>query len=66
MSKTAAKRIVKRAYVVRMAERSFVKEVLERKVTPEVEAFTAAASARSHSVRNAPFLSRFRKSHATA
>ncbi len=55
-----AKRITRRAYADRMAERQFVREVLARKVTPEVEASLAAAAQRSHQARNAAFLERFR------
>lgn len=50
----------KRHNLERMAEKKFVQEVLSRKVTPEVEAFTAAAVQRSHQARSAAFLSRFR------
>lgn len=59
-SSSSAKRIVRRAYADRMAELQFVREVLARKVTPEVEAFTAAAVQRSHQARSAAFLNRFR------
>lgn len=58
---SAAKRITRRAYADRMAERQFVREVLARKVTPEVEANLAAAALRSHQARNADFLERFRR-----
>lgn len=58
---SSAKRITRRAYADRMAERQFVREVLARKVTPEVEAFLAAAAQRSHQARNADFLERFRR-----
>lgn len=62
MSKFAVKRAVtRRSHTLRVAERAFVKQVLERKVTPEVEEFTAAASRRSHQVRTASFLDKFRK-----
>jgi hypothetical protein len=56
----AAKRLARRAYADRMAERQFVREVLARKATPEVEASLAAAAQRSHQARNAAFLERFR------
>jgi hypothetical protein len=66
MSKATVKReVTKRNYALRMAERTFVKQVLERKVTPDVEAFTAEASRRSNEVRTAHFLVKFRK-HPTA
>lgn len=45
----------------RAAEQRFVREVLSRKVTPEVDAFTAAAVQRSHQARSAAFLNRFRR-----
>lgn len=62
MSKIAVKReVTRRSRALRVAERAFVKQVLERKVTAEVEEFTAAASRRSHQVRTAAFLDRFRK-----
>lgn len=62
MSKTTVKRaLTMRSYTLRMAERTFVKQVLERKVTVEVEEFTAAASLRSHQARTAEFLNKFRK-----
>lgn len=50
----------------RMAEQKFVQEVLSRKVTPEVDAFTAAAVQRSHQARNAAFLNRFRRTSLAA
>lgn len=58
---TVAKRITRRTYADRMAERQFVREVLARKVTPEVEAFLAAAAQRSHQARNADFLNQIRR-----
>lgn len=62
MSKIAVKRAAtRRSYTLRVAERAFVKQVLERKVTPAVEEFTAAASRRSHQARTAEFLNKFRK-----
>lgn len=62
MNKLAVKRArTKRMYTILMAERSFVRDVMERKVTPEVEAFTVEATRRSHQVRNAAFLNKFRK-----
>lgn len=66
MSKVVSKRIVQRAYAERVEERQFVREVLARRVTPEVEAFTCAATERSRAVRSAPFLERFRQHHAAA
>lgn len=65
-SSSSAKRIVRRAYADRRAERQFVREVLARKVTPEVEANLAAAALRSHQARNANFLERFRRQPDTA
>jgi hypothetical protein len=62
---SSAKRITMRAYTDRMAERRFVKEVLALEVTPEVEAFTAAAAQRSNHARNAAFLDKFRRHAAT-
>lgn len=66
MNKVVSKRIVQRAYSERVAERRFVRAVLSRKVTPEVEAFTSAATERSHAAHTAPFLDRFRRSNAAA
>lgn len=66
MSKVVSKRIVQRPYTKRVAEREFVRAVLSRKVTPEVEAFTCAATERSRAVRTAPFLEQFRQHHAAA
>lgn len=64
MSKVVPKRIVQRAYTKRVAEREFVRAVLSRRVTPEVEAFTHAATQRSRAVRSASFLDQFRQRHA--
>ncbi|MBQ0917237.1 hypothetical protein KBW71_02170 [Hydrogenophaga aromaticivorans] len=66
MSKVAAKRMVRLAYDARTDERRFVSQVLSHTVTAEVQAFTAAAAARAHSARTAPFLEKFRRHHAAA
>lgn len=55
-----SKRIMRRVYADRMAEREFVRTVLSRRVTPEIEALSLASAQRSHRVRNAAFLDRFR------
>lgn len=57
--------MTRRAHADRVAEREFVRVVLARKVTPEVEAFSAAAAQRTQAAMNAPFLARFRKSEAS-
>lgn len=62
---SSEKRITVRVYTDRMAERRFVKEVLALKITPEIEAFTAAAAQRSNHARNATFLDKFRNKAAT-
>lgn len=63
MSKPA-KRIAapKHPFSGRVAQRAFVAQVMARKVTPEVVAFTQEATVRSHQVRTATFLEKFRKS----
>ncbi|MBP9149223.1 MAG: hypothetical protein KBG00_10625 [Rhodoferax sp.] len=55
-----SKRITRRAYADRMAEREFVRSVLSRRITPEIEALSLASAQRSHRARNAAFLDRFR------
>lgn len=57
--------MTRRAHADRVAEREFVRVVLARKVTTEVEAFSAAAAQRTQAAMNAPFLARFRKSEAS-
>jgi hypothetical protein len=64
--KNAAPPSKRRTYTDRMAERQFVRELLTRKVTLEVEAFAVQASNRSHQVRHASFLERFRLKAETA
>lgn len=65
ISSAASKRMTRRAHADRVAEREFVRVVLARKVTTEVEAFSAAAAQRTQAAMNAPFLARFRKSEAS-
>lgn len=56
----AAKRLTRRAYEARRAERAFVKAVVALEITPQVEARIAAAKSRAARALNAPFLDQYR------
>lgn len=56
----ATKRLTRRAYQVRQAEREFVKSVYAVEITPQVEERIAAAKTRATRALNAPFLDQFR------
>lgn len=61
MKTTAQKRLARRAYMDRQTERQFVREVLSRRVTPEVEARLAEAAQVARTALEAPFLAKFLK-----
>lgn len=51
----------RRAYEARMAEREFVRAVMARKMTPEVEQRLAAGARQAQAAMSAPFLAKFRR-----
>lgn len=56
-----AKRSIRRAYADRVAERNFVRAVLARKMTPEIEQRLAQGAMQAQAAMNAPFLAKFRR-----
>lgn len=62
---TATKHARRRAYADRMAEREFVRTVLARKMTPEIERRLADGARQAQAAMKAPFLAKFRRTEAT-
>lgn len=60
-----SKHMNRRAYVARMAEREFVRAVMARKMTPEVEQSLAHGARQAQEAMSAPFLAKFRRKEAT-
>lgn len=56
----ATRRLLRRAYQARQAERAFVNSVYALEITPEVETRIGAAKARALHALNAPFLEQYR------
>ena len=56
----AARRLTRRAYDTRKAERAFVQSVYALELTPQLEARVEAAKVRAMHALNAPFLEQYR------
>ena len=62
---TVMKHTRRRAYADRMAEREFVRTVLARKMTPEIERRLADGARQAQVAMKAPFLAKFRRPDTT-